>query len=772
LQIRVSRGSGRSDLHAVVVFKAGGHVCDDPKLSPWGGLRARSLSASAAPALVLVRWRLRDGRRMSLGNMRREGLLKARATLVNRLALGLLASAIAIAGWRFGGRRAGNDASTVVILRIPGNRPLRAAEIVFEPASGVRSVRLGATGWLAIERNDASIPIVVRIPGMCPVTLAPLGAGAPPARDVRPLIDLGDDRVQIGFAAPFAIHAVRGCSEADLGKLSWRQIDGPPLAELRIDRDGMGVRGRTLPLAALHPEPLPFGIVPLSPRTQGRYVLEAVWRAIGDPEVRTTLTVTSIARATGVPSLAVSQEVLLGGAGWRVVQAPHGGTATVRSDGPLLLFAPDAPGPWHLEDASARRLTIQAQGYENTPFDCGRSECHAAIARTTATTAMAHALEGPIGRAQEPSAALGCLLDCHATGERGLHDGGFIDVAKSLGWRSLTPSVWEDLPQPLRRLGGVRCMSCHGPGAIPDLADRSAILRSDVCAICHDAPPAYGVVQAWRASRMSRSDLSSRTRRDATCARCHTTAGFLDAIGVRKRGDTGPDPVTAGIACAACHAPHDEHRGDRLVRIAVAPSSLGPQPEGGPRSTVCALCHSPVTGEPNPSASSAALWGGSVQLPALRPSASGPPVWVLFTGPTAHLEVAGGCVGCHGRKGGLEARDTDHSFRVDRTTCAPCHADGVTQERTGPADRSVRQRAIKLRDDVARLCTAAGTPAPNDPPHAAGTGAACSGDELVRARYEVALVLEDPAAEIHNAPFARALLADAEALLASVSARR
>jgi hypothetical protein len=37
--------------------------------------------------------------------------------------------------------------------------------------------------------------------------------------------------------------------------------------------------------------------------------------------------------------------------------------------------------------------------------------------------------------------------------------------------------------------------------------------------------------------------------------------------------------------------------------------------------------------------------------------------------------------------------------------------------------------------------------------------------ELARARYAVALVLEDPAAAIHGAPLARALLDEAEALL-------
>lgn len=326
------------------------------------------------------------------------------------------------------------------------------------------------------------------------------------------------------------------------------------------------------------------------------------------------------------------------------------------------------------------------------------------------------------------------------------------------------------MPQSLRRLGGVRCTSCHGPGAIPDLASRSAILRSDVCATCHDAPPADVHVQEWRASRMSRADLSPRTRTDGSCARCHTTAGFLDAIGVRKRRDVGFDPVPAGIACAACHAPHDEHRGDRLLRTVPAPGSLGRAAEEGSRDVVCVACHAPVSEEASPSASSAALWEGRVRVPARRPSAAGPPAWELFAGPNVHLEISGGCVGCHGGKS-AGGRGTDHSFRVDRAACAACHDGGAPEERPDPARQSVRQRALALRDDLARRCAPSASAAPDDPPHAFQAGAACASEGLVRARYEVALVLEDPGAGVHNAPFARALLDDAAASAVSADRR-
>jgi len=191
--------------------------------------------------------------------------------------------------------------------------------------------------------------------------------------------------------------------------VSWRQLDGPKLAELAVTEGGFRLRARTLPLETLHPDPLPYGIVPIAPRTQGRYVLEAEWQGDGASAVYRTVTITSIARATGLPSLSVSQEVLLGGAGWHVRRAPRGGKAEVRTRGVLSLFEPDAPGRWWLEDGNAREFTILASWHDKTPLDCGRSECHAAIADAVTATPMSHALERAIEAARSPSSSITCL---------------------------------------------------------------------------------------------------------------------------------------------------------------------------------------------------------------------------------------------------------------------------------------------------------------------------------------------------------------------------
>src|SRR5262249_22353462 len=131
-------------------------------------------------------------------------------------------------------------------------------------------------------------------------------------------------------------------------------------------------------------------------------------------------------------------------------------------------------------------------------------------------------VSGQLGPDYDPR----CAVACHAIGEPGLDDGGFVSVAPRFEDARLLPrgepGAWDHLPSVLPRLGGVGCTGCHGPGAIPERTGRWAILRVEVCASCHDAPPRYGHVVAWRTSAMARSDAQAETR-VGRCAACHTT---------------------------------------------------------------------------------------------------------------------------------------------------------------------------------------------------------------------------------------------------------
>ena len=643
-------------------------------------------------------------------------------------------------------------------VRLPPGSTVDVREIAFDPAYGASSARMDRQGWLVIDAPVTGGVLGIRIPGMCALSVVPR-AGETLSVEGKPWFDLGPDQAQVGYGAPFDIRVVPGCPEAASGEVEWSQLEGRTLSDMHVDERGFHLSARTQPFAAFHPEPPPHGIVPVSPRTQGRYVLQATWRGERSAPMKRSITVTSIARATGVPSVAVSQQIALGGPGWRIETTPQGGQGVLRTAGDLTIFAADAAGAWRLVDGQGRELSIRASTHDKTPLDCGRSDCHASATQRAVDTPMSRALEQHLVGQGQPASTVGCMLDCHTVGERGLHDGGFLDVAASLGWIWTGSLAWQDLPRPLRRLGGVRCSSCHGPGAIPERAARSAILRSDVCATCHDAPPAYVHVQAWRTSRMARSDEKAETRSDARCARCHTTAGFLADSGIRKQEDASDEGV--GVACAACHAPHGAHHGDKLIRAVDAPARLG-DPSADqryPQSAPCLRCHAPAGDESYPSASAATLFFARAELPPVPGEDS------LVTGDAPHKDVPGGCVGCHGGLQATTGRPTDHSFRVDRGACATCHPGGPRGERPDAQGREVRSWALALWSKLKRSAGAASAISSPDVPHAHRAAWPDASSSLARARYEVELVLEDPSAGVHGAPFARKLLADAEARL-------
>jgi hypothetical protein len=508
----------------------------------------------------------------------------------------------------------------------------------------------------------------------------------------------------------------------------------------------------------------PWGIVPISPRTSGEVVLEAEWRPARKGEgapVRRRVVLSAASRSHGLTNVAVDEGVLLAAPSWSVAGAPPGAIAVAKPIGGMSRLVPDVSGDWVLRDENGRSLAIRAGRYDETPLDCGRSRCHVAITDSAESSPMTLALlrrmtsedivhDGHFAGAD----AVTCALPCHATGEPGARDGGFVDVARELG---IFPSddAWATLPRALRRLGGVTCLACHGPGAIPEPGARWATLRADVCATCHDAPPVYGHVAAWRTSRMARSDSDPHTR-PAECARCHSTAGFVASLSENETDRLPPADVgPVGVACAACHAPHEEHKGAGarssalgLLRAVPLPTSLEGVPIEAP-SAICMPCHAPAfAARPLdgplrlPSASAAAIWAGRAGV---DPETGAP-----LAGTPVHGGVERSCLGCHAGGPRTFERGSGHAFAVDRAVCRACHPGGVPD-----SDSRLQEEA---RDLLSRLRgpTKASSPTTNGPPHVMPSS--LPADRRGRAIYDLTLVLEDPAAASHNAPFARALL--------------
>ena len=461
----------------------------------------------------------------------------------------------------------------------------------------------------------AATPACRRAPSAC-------GAGA--------RVALVAPAAPVGFDADFTIEARALCPEARAGTMAWRALSGVAASALSITDGGFAVQVRTPTLVTAVGAPLPWGVVPLSPRTRGEVVLEATWRDGAGAEERHEVRVAAAPRARGLPNTALGTRIYFGGAGWRVDAHPPGAAATLDATGGTTSLMPDAAGDWRLVDGAGRALTLRAGRYDETPLDCGRSECHAAITAASAANPMTSVLARGLAPAASGHGAAfgdgypGCALACHATGEPGLADGGFTNVMSELGLdpAALGPRRWETLPRPLRRLGGVGCLACHGPGALPEASARWSILRADVCATCHDAPARYGHVQAWRTTRMARADHDARAATDRACARCHTTWGFLahataDAASIDRRppANVAADVGPVGVTCAACHAVHEHGAhatGLALLRTVRRPALLAGAvvPAPAEKSRICLACHTPDPSDDAPAASAAALWLG------------------------------------------------------------------------------------------------------------------------------------------------------------------
>jgi len=607
----------------------------------------------------------------------------------------------------------------------------REAVLHVERRGAVLSLELRASGAVELDA-----------PGACPLKLESKNRPGHVRLEPRIEIDAPDD--DVGYDAPFELRLRTLCGDGPKGSVVW-QTEGAPLDQLATFEQGYRLTARTGPAPRRLSLARAGEIVPVSPSERGLTRLTAHWTGPDGRVAERSVVVTAAPRSRGLPNVALGERTLLGARDYRVLERPIGASAEPSVWGPVTSLIPDARGLWELASGSTR-VRLLVGSYDSVPLDCGRTECHAAEARAAEdspmTSAFKRLLDGP-----GAVSSLSCTLGCHTTGEPGRRDGGFSHALRELGQDAYDLPAWDQLPRALRRTGGVGCLACHGPGQIPEPSARWAILRSEVCAYCHDAPPRYGHVKAWQSSALARSDRDPLTRASATCARCHTTWGFLDASANRVVGTRMPpgEAPAIGIACAACHAVHDERAVmPGLLRRAPLGNAYADLPESAlTRSSACIYCHSPTE---NSSPSSSAIWAGRG---AIDPVSSEP-----MLGPAPHASVPGGCVGCHRADEGDLEHGHGHDFRATRDGCLRCHGE--------------RQASPDLFDRARELLTRAGVGPHSELPAHARESSANSVRE--RAIELARLVLEDRGAAVHNPRYAEFLLDRAEQVL-SLSVR-
>jgi predicted CXXCH cytochrome family protein len=313
---------------------------------------------------------------------------------------------------------------------------------------------------------------------------------------------------------------------------------------------------------------------------------------------------------------------------------------------------------------------------------------------------------------------------CHAVG---YGDGGFVDIAT-------TP-----------HLANIQCESCHGPGshhiADPDNMPLVVDLSSSLCGVCHqschglcgdDHHPQF---EQWTISAHASAldDLRLDPTAQDSCLSCHSTDYRLAAAGAQ--------PSLAGAAfsieCVACHGPHGTDQTGQLRR---------------PRNQLCAECHTMGSAAPGevplqPQAEMLHSHGG-YRLDGSPLSGSYSEHW---------WGIPDECSVCHVHQepygGPSQPVNSGHTFTANPRACEPCHSEAVALLLISAAADEINARLAR----IARYLD------PGDPLYV--DPATLSPAEL--ARYENAvfdywLVLGDRSAGSHSAPYARALLGEAE----------
>ncbi len=186
-------------------------------------------------------------------------------------------------------------------------------------------------------------------------------------------------------------------------------------------------------------------------------------------------------------------------------------------------------------------------------------------------------------------------IRCHTTGydaQATATNGGFDDVAKSLGWTfptTLQSTNFDSLVinyPALAQVANIGCESCHGPGkdhnGNPSKIDYS--IEVGVCAQCHDALSKHPIVTQWENSMHSTPyytnsfrqlpfnsngtpNVNYMTNNFDNCVRCHDAKGFINLTkGLTTATDSLYSYNLNKKSCTMCHEPHGDSENEYSLR--------------------------------------------------------------------------------------------------------------------------------------------------------------------------------------------------------------
>src|SRR4029079_9878458 len=126
-----------------------------------------------------------------------------------------------------------------------------------------------------------------------------------------------------------------------------------------VTNDGFQLTGRLASLAQTVGA-VPWGVVPLSPRTRGEIALVATWADNRGANIAREIRVAAADRSRGLPNTPVGVRTYLGGASWQVTARPAGSSAALGKTGGGASLLPDVSGDWRLADGDGRTLALRA----------------------------------------------------------------------------------------------------------------------------------------------------------------------------------------------------------------------------------------------------------------------------------------------------------------------------------------------------------------------------------------------------------------------------
>ncbi len=340
--------------------------------------------------------------------------------------------------------------------------------------------------------------------------------------------------------------------------------------------------------------------------------------------------------SSGLNNVGVGEYVFLQGAehdnlenaitswSWSLIGAPAGSAASLAdAKKEVAILIPDRAGEYEVAldvtnskgQSGRSATTVYAGTYVGSSL-C--MSCHngsvpgaADVAATFSETGHATKFETTWG---SYSASSDYCIRCHTTGyNEAANNGGMDDAARASGWDPSKGSVLAWLKggwtldqvkadPNLSRTVNITCENCHGPGATAHTATKSQDVA--VCGQCHP--------QGAQWKNAGHATVNPEMAANASCARCHTGAGYVAEWvkgGTSVMGDGAVPGKTvanvpsaeqqSGISCATCHDPHamtDKHEGangtasNQLRITGTVKAPMGWSVDAGLAAT-CVRCH-------------------------------------------------------------------------------------------------------------------------------------------------------------------------------------